>query len=49
MCFIVKTDLLCMQSRGIVPHLTAKDKSNGFSRVAAGTLDIFSISVGMIL
>ena len=31
-----------------MPHLTARAKSNGFSRVAEGTLDIFSISAGMI-
>ena len=48
MCFILKTELLCRQRRGIVPHLTARAKSNGFSRVAEGTLDIFSISAGMI-
>ena len=42
MCLIGKTQLLCMQCRGIVPHLMASVKSHGFSRVAAGTLDIFS-------
>ena len=30
-------ELLCMQCRGIGPHLTAKGKSPGFSQVAAGT------------
>ena len=28
--------------RGIGPHLVARGKSHGFSRVAAGTWDIFS-------
>ena len=28
--------------RGIGPHLVARGKSHGFSRVAAGTLGIFS-------
>ena len=35
-------ELLCMQCRGIGPHLTAKGKSPGFSQVAAGTCCIFS-------
>ena len=42
MCLIGKTQLLCMQCRGIGPHLVAKWKSHGFSRVAAGTWGIFS-------
>ena len=42
MCLIGKTQLLCMQFRGIGPHLVARGKSHGFSRVAAGTSDIFS-------
>ena len=42
MCLIGKTQLLFMQSRGIVPHLVAGEKSHGFSRVAAGTWGIFS-------
>ena len=37
-----ETQLLCMQCRGIGPHLVARGKSHGFSRVAAGTWDIFS-------
>ena len=28
---------LCMQCRGIAPHLTVRRKSNGISRVAVGT------------
>ena len=32
----------CMQWRGIGPHLVARGKSHGFSRVAAGTWGIFS-------
>ena len=42
MCLIGKTQLLCMQCRGIGPHLVARGKSHGFSRVAAGTWGIFS-------
>ena len=42
MCFIGKTQLLCMQCRGIGPHLVARGKSHGLSRVAAGTWVIFS-------
>ena len=35
-------EVLCKQCRGIGPHLAAKGKSHGFSRVAAGTWDIIS-------
>ena len=35
MCLIGKTQLLCMQCRGIGPLLVAKGKSHGFSRVGA--------------
>ena len=42
MCLIVKMQLLCMQCRGIGPHLLAMGRSHGFSRVAAGTWGIFS-------
>ena len=42
MCLIGKTQLLCMQCRGIGPYLVARGKSHGFSRVAAGTGVIFS-------
>ena len=42
MCLIVKTQLLCMQCRGIGRHLLASGKSHGFSRVAVGTCGIFS-------
>ena len=42
MCLIGKTQLLCMQFRGIGPHLVARGKSHGFSQVAAGTWGIFS-------
>ena len=41
-CLIGKTQLLCMQCRGIRPHLVARGKSHVFSRVAAGTWVIFS-------
>ena len=42
MCLIGKTQLLCMQCRGIGPLLVARRESHGFSRVAAGTWVIFS-------
>ena len=42
MCLIRKMQLLSMQGRGIGPHLLARGKSHGFSRVAAGTWGIFS-------
>ena len=46
MCLIGKMQLLCMQCRGIGPHLVAKGKSHEFSRVAAGSWGIFSIYDG---
>ena len=42
MGLIGKTQLLCMQGRGIGPHLVARGKCHGFSRVLAGTWGIFS-------
>ena len=42
MYLIMKTQLLCMQFKVIGPHLVARGKSHGFSRVAAGTWGIFS-------
>ena len=42
MYLIMKTQLLCMQFRVIGPHLVARGKSHGFSRVTAGTRGIFS-------
>ena len=42
MCLIGKTGLLCMQCRGIKPHLPASGLSHGISQVVAGTWDIFS-------
>ena len=42
MCLTGKMQLLSMQSRGNGTHLVARGKSHGFSRVAAGTWDIFS-------
>ena len=35
------TELLCMQCRGIGPHLAGRGKSLAFPRVAAGTWGIF--------
>ena len=48
MCLIGKMQLLCMQCRGIGPHLSARGKSHGFSRAATGTWDIFSSFVGEV-
>ena len=42
MCLIGKTQLLCMQCRGIGPHLVVRGTSHGFYRVVAGTWGIFS-------
>ena len=42
MYLIGKMQLLCMQCRAFGPHLVATVASHVFSRVAAGTWDIFS-------
>ena len=42
MRLIGKTQLLCMQCRGIRPLPVARGKSRGFSQVALGTWGIFS-------
>ena len=42
MCLIGKTQLLCMQCRGIGPQLVARGKSHEVCRVTAGTWCIFS-------
>ena len=42
MYLIGKTQFVCMQCRGIGPHLVASGNSHGFSRVAAGNWHIFS-------
>ena len=46
MRLIGKTQLLCMQFRGIGPHLVPRGKSHGFFRVEAGTWGIFSSGDG---
>ena len=46
MCLIGKRQLLCMQYMIIGPHLVARGKSHGFSRVAAGTWGTFSSNYG---
>ena len=46
MCLIGKTQLLCMQCMGIRPHPVARERSHGFSRVAAATWGIFSSDDG---
>ena len=40
-CLMGNTDLLCTQCRGIAPHLAARGKSHGFSRVVVGTWGMF--------
>ena len=42
MCLFGKTQLLCMQCRGIGSHLLARGKTHGFSRVVAGKWGVFS-------
>ena len=42
MCLIGNIGLLCMQCRGIEPHLPARGMSHGISRVAAGTWGLCS-------
>ena len=41
MCLIGKTGLLCMQFRGIEPHLPARVMCHGISRVVARTWGLF--------
>ena len=41
-CLIGNKELFYMQCRGIGPLLSASGKSDGFSRVAAGSWDMFS-------
>ena len=47
MCLIGKMQLLGMQCRGIGPLLMARGKSDGFSRVAAGTWVYSRVTTGM--
>ena len=42
MCLIGNMGLLCAQCRGIVHHFMVRGKSRGFSRVVAGTWDLYS-------
>ena len=46
MCLIGNTQLLCMECMGIAPHLVARGKSHGFSRIVAGTWGILSSYAG---
>ena len=46
MCLIGNTVLLCMQLRGIKPHLLARGMSHGIFRVVAGIWGIFSNQTG---
>ena len=46
-CCIWNMELLSTQCMGIVPHLSLKGKSHGFSGVAAGTWGIFSSYGGL--
>ena len=47
MCLIGKMQLLCMQCRGIGPHLVARGTSHGFSRGAGGTWVNSLVTTGM--
>ena len=47
MCLIGKTQLLCMQCRGIGPHLVARGKSHGFSRVGQARGVYSRVTTGM--
>ena len=47
MCLIGKTQLLCMQCRGIGPHLESRGKSHGFSLVEAGPGVYSRVTTGM--
>ena len=49
MCLIGKTQLLCMQCRAIGPHLVARGKSHGFSRVAAAPGLYSQVTPGMAI
>ena len=48
-CLIGNKELLCTPCRGIGPHLSASGKSDGFSRVAAGSSVMFSSYGGEII
>ena len=41
-CLIGNKELLCMQCRGIRPHLSESGNFDGFSRVAVGSWGMFS-------
>ena len=41
MCLMGNMEMLCVQCRGIRPHLAARGKTHGFLQVAAGTRGIF--------
>ena len=47
MCLIGKSQLLCMQGRGIGPQLVARGKSPGFSRVVAAPGVYSLVTAGM--
>ena len=49
MCLIGKTQLLCMQCRGIGPHLVARWKSHGFSRVTLAPGVYSRVMTGMTI
>ena len=42
MCLMGNMEMLCVQCRGIRPHLVPRGMSHGISRVAVGTWGIFS-------
>ena len=47
MCLIGKTQLLCMQYRGIGPHLVARAKSHGFLELRQAPVVYSRVSTGM--
>ena len=47
MCLIGKTLLLCMQCRGIGPHLMLRGRSHGFSRVRQAPGVYSRVTTGM--
>ena len=47
MCLIGKTQLLCMQCRGIGPHLVARGKSHGFLELRQAPEVYSRVTTGM--
>ena len=47
MCLIGKTQLLCMQCRGIGPHLVVRGKSHGFLDLRHAPVVYSGVTMGM--